>query len=370
MKGSGNQLRMIKLIREFITYHLPLITIIIVAILCGCTATSPYYRYETHLSELAKPPYLQILLTQHHNVKDANLTIDGGFRIYGYEPVRRNGFIGNQVLFEGQSLSDALVTTDLSGIAVGYIKLTQAYDVVVVPVRSLFIVGQSPYRGCLRIKAATHNKISLINIIDLETYLPGVVSNEMGQGYSPESLACQAIASRTYALYRAKDNNLSYHQQDYDLTDDVFSQVYRGEERTGQTIYDVVQQTRGVVLTYQGKIFNSVFHAVCGGHTESGYLIFGLPNIPPLSGHVCGFCAHAKYYRWQAMIPESEVISKLNLTDVSAIESINIAQRAPGGHALTIGIKLPDGVEILWQAQEVPHRLRPEPIKKYQFHRS
>jgi hypothetical protein len=124
-------------------------TIICFLFLSSCIATSPYYRYETRLPELEKPPYLQVLLTQYHNVDDANLTIEGSFRVYNYEPVRRNGFIASHLLSEGQPLRDVRVTTDLSGIVVGNLKLAQAYDVVIVPSKLVFRVGQTTYQGYL-----------------------------------------------------------------------------------------------------------------------------------------------------------------------------------------------------------------------------
>jgi stage II sporulation protein D len=353
--------------KTFITHHLSLITIGIVYAFAGCMAASPYYRYETPIAELEKPPYLQVSLTQYQNVESVKLTIDEEFHIYGYEPVRRKGFISDQPWAKGSGLRDVRVSTDLSGIAVGNIKSSQVYDAVIVPSGYLFKIGQRPYRGYLRIKATAYNKISLINIIDLESYLPGVVSSELDSSWPEPALASQAIASRTYALYHTRQNRLKSDEIDYDLTDDIFSQVYRGEERTNQRIYEVVNKTRGVILTYQGKIFNALFHATCGGQTEPGHLIFGVPDIPPLQGHFCGFCQHAKYYHWQVVIPESEIITKLNLKDVSGIESISIVQRTPGGHALIISLTLLDGTEILWGAQKFRIALDPNRLRSTNF---
>lgn len=336
-------------------------------LLISCVAKSPYYRYQATVPGVDKPPCLQVLLTKYHQIANADVTFDNPFDIYAYNSNRRQEFISEQRLAQGHTIRHIKATTGLSGIILTNIKLSQTYDIVLVPTNSRFKVGGRAYQGCLRIKASSHDKISLINIIDIEKYLSGVVSCEMNYNWPASALASQTIASRTYALYRIKHNKLRPQPNDYDLTDDHFSQVYQGEARTHQNIHNVVKQTRGVVITYQGKIINSMFHSTCGGHTESGHVIFRLTDIQPLHGNVCGFCSHAKYFSWQTVIPESDIITKLKLKKVSSIKSLRITEQTLTGRALMLGIKLPDTTELLWDANKFRIALGPSRLRSTHF---
>ena len=107
-----------------------------------------------------------------------------------------------------------------------------------------------------------------------------------------EALKAQAVAARTYALYSI--NPAGKH---YDVTNDIYSQVYGGRDSERYRTDLAVDRTRGQVLTYNNQIIPAYFHATCGGMTEDARELWNLPDIPPLRGVPClilqKFTAHA-----------------------------------------------------------------------------
>ncbi|MEK7448725.1 MAG: SpoIID/LytB domain-containing protein, partial [Planctomycetota bacterium] len=187
-------------------------------------------------------------------------------------------------------------------------------------------------------------------------------SSEMNSAFPPAALSAQAVAARSFALSRIKRS--SSRLGGADVTDDIFTQVYRGEERTTQKIYETVDHTRGVILIYNGRLFDSIFHDTCGGQTEPVNLIWDGPFMEPLKGRICGYCYGSKFNHWSVTIDEQEIIKKLSLENASSIDDIRVIESAPGGHARTLGIKIPGKFEeMIISAQ--PFRIALGPNKLF-----
>lgn len=137
-------------------------------------------------------------------------------------------------------------------------------------------------------------QIQLINNVELETYLEGVVSCEGGSGHHQSYYQTQAIISRTYAL--AYQNR---HQKDgYALCDRVHCQAYL-HKRIGTTLIDSsVYSTQNIVLLdANGNYFPTFFHANCGGQTCPPEYVWNQP-IEGLYSFKDTFCIHTKQATW------------------------------------------------------------------------
>ena len=145
--------------------------------------------------------------------------------------------------------------------------------------------GPTPYRGVFEVRASGHETLTVVNVLNLEDYLRGVVPNELSPQAYPEleALKAQAIAARTYAL-----RNLGqFRAKGYDLCATPSCQVYRGLS-TEQPLSDqAVADTRGVALSHSGHYINALYTSTCGGHTEDGINIFDGEELPYLRGVVC-----------------------------------------------------------------------------------
>ncbi|MFH0983026.1 MAG: SpoIID/LytB domain-containing protein [Planctomycetota bacterium] len=173
------------------------------------------------------------------------------------------------------------------------------------------------YGGHLRLLAQADGSVKVINVVDLETYVAGVLPGELYPDFQRESFRAQAIAARTYALYEMSTNS----RADYDVTATEGSQVYEGMSDTAvyHKACEAAGTTRGLVCTWTSlageRIFCTYFSSACGGMTQSVADAKTVHNIPPLAGGVrCDFCRIAKgeAYRWMPRrISLAEVMTRI-----------------------------------------------------------
>ncbi len=152
------------------------------------------------------------------------------------------------------------------------------------------------YRGIVMIQNK-NGKLTVINNVPLEDYLKGVVPAEMPSSWAAEAHKAQAIAARSYALA-----NLGKRARyGYDLKDTPEDQAYGGASiETADTNY-AVEQTKGIVLTYNMKVINAYYSASAGGQTNTNSWGTNLPylrSVPSFddnvkkNGHGVGMSQH------------------------------------------------------------------------------
>ncbi len=129
-----------------------------------------------------------------------------------------------------------------------------------------------PYRGRIEVFANVRGTLTVVNVLGLEDYVKGVVPNELSPGGFPliEAHKAQAIAARTYAL----KNRGQFMSQGYDLLPTTRSQVYRGLASENTFSSRAVDETRGLVATFDGEPINALYTSTCGGRTEDSENIF------------------------------------------------------------------------------------------------
>jgi len=179
------------------------------------------------------------------------------------------------------------------------------------------IIEGRKYRGEIDIVRTKDFNLLVINHIELEKYLCGVLPHEVSRHWPIEALKAQAIASRTYALYQKKINK----DKDYDLTSDFYSQIYGGKGAEKYRTTRAVNLTTNKVLTYKGEIFPAYFHACCGGATEDAKELWNV-DIPPLKGVKCDFCYQSPHYLWERFISMKDLVEKLNANGYPVKEKI------------------------------------------------
>ncbi len=207
----------------------------------------------------------------------------------------------------------------------------------------ILATGQSSmihYRGTLRCYSQDDGEFAVVNDVDLEGYLAGVLGSEMPNHWPSAALRAQCIAARTYALYNVHIRRSKYL---WDIGSTQASQVYGGVTRETDRLRQLVRETRGIVITYGlaggEKIIPAYYSAICGGHTQNAAPVFG-KQLPPLRGCNCDYCrttAPAGRYRWASVsIDKNQVNSLLmerfaELKPLKKIAAINIVQRSDYG---------------------------------------
>lgn len=189
------------------------------------------------------------------------------------------------------------------------------------------------YRGSFRLLAAGGG-VTLVNVLDLEDYLRGVLKNEVSPAWPLEALKAQAIVSRTYALRSISMNN---GKGGYDLGDSYLSQVYRGINAEDKRTDRAVSSTKGVVVLAGGSIALTPFHSDSGGATADVSTVWG-SSIPYLKG-VCETVPSASpNSTWEVRLSSAAVEAALRDADadVGTLRELRIGECDPFGRVNTL----------------------------------
>ena len=135
----------------------------------------------------------------------------------------------------------------------------------------------------------------VINQVDLEEYVKGVVPAEVNSAWHIEMLKVQAVAARTYALYQ----HMLSASRDYDVAASIQDQVYRGRQGVDARVQEAVESTRGLVVTHEGAPIYAAFSSTAAGITEDAMVVWS-KDLPYLKGVECPFDVESPYYQWKA----------------------------------------------------------------------
>lgn len=217
------------------------------------------------------------------------------------------------------------------------------------------------YRGTIEVTSG----INVVNILNLEEYLYGVVPAEMPANWPKEALKAQAVAARSEAFKKVG----RHKDEGFDFCAEVHCQSYKGVEQETQRTNEVVDETRGEVMLYKGKPVDALYSSNCGGHTQSN--VFGnAQDIPYLAAQIDSFndvnlifplspfemegwlqeppkgilCSlsgesNSSNFRWVRIYSAQELIELLNkIADFGEITKIIVLKRQPSGHISAIKV--------------------------------
>ena len=243
----------------------------------------------------------------------------------------------------GKNLKSDISIDGSRGIRVG----TSYYNVFAIEFLSrrdgAIYINSRPYRGKVRV-VKDGNGLTIINIISLEDYLKGVLEYEVAHWWPIEALKAQAVAARTYALYMKEMNK----NKNYDLTSDVFSQVYGGKLGERWRIRRAVLATKGLALIYNGKILPAFYHSTCGGHTDDVAHLWNMES-GALSGVSCDFCRYSKHYCWNNKISIENFKIALNKLgyNFDKIEKVLVGEFYQNGYVKNIKVFADNGEHVI-----------------------
>jgi stage II sporulation protein D len=250
--------------------------------------------------------FLDILIYGNSNINSINLKIQTG----NYNIVGNNTSIG---VFEKNTLF-------IMDVIDNKIKLTKngkeigTYD-------SLFFNGKGfintllvkpsklaerIYDNDFYIKVANGN-FRIINHVELENYVAGVVYAECGGFADKNFFEVQAILCRTYALY-----NINKHwKEGFNLCDQVHCQVYKGKTSDSDVLMAVYSSNNRVIIDKDSNIISATFGANCGGQTVNCEDVWSKPHTY-LRSVIDTFCLYQKNAIWQLDMPSAKWLNYLS----------------------------------------------------------
>jgi stage II sporulation protein D len=156
-------------------------------------------------------------------------------------------------------------------------------------------------------------KLALVNEIQLEGYLYGLINKECLASWPEETKKAQAVAARTYALHK----RIGDTRPVCDLESTALDQVYGGYLAEDAAARAAVDATKGEVLTYNNRIAKAFYHANCGGYVASSASVWGDPQ-PYLT---------AKPSPWAEGTPGSTWTYTISVADMAKALGVPAAKR-------------------------------------------
>lgn len=228
------------------------------------------------------------------------------------------------------------------------------------------------FRGELEIFVNDANIPELINELDLEDYLRGVLPGEISPDFPMECLKAQAIVARTYAVY-----TLGRHRKEgFDLCSSLHCQVYLGYDYEKEKLNRAIESTKGIIICYNGKPALTPFHSSCGGITENAD-VWGT-SLPYLKVKPDGpftlsldseekikkflqtkeaYCEASPSFRWVRQYTEESLQKTFMLSlplllcnpalKVGRIKDMKVEERSPSGRVKSLRIEMDDGAITL-----------------------
>ena len=191
--------------------------------------------------------------------------------------------------------------------------------------------NEAPYRGEILLRSVG-GKVTIINVVELETYLRGVVPWEIGRP-GPEALAAveaQAVAARTYTISHLRERD----EFGFDVWADVQDQVYRGAYGEDAVCDEAITRTSGLVLRAGHREIEAYYSSTCGGWTSNLEEVWPRPAQSYLRSHrdaIGGgppFCAAARHFSWEVSWTRTELERTLAQTLQDYIAYMSNGSRA------------------------------------------
>ena len=204
--------------------------------------------------------------------------------------------------------------------------------------------GGRRYRGALRLSATTEG-IEVVNVLDIESYLRGVVPSEMAASWPLEALKAQAVAARSYTL-TSLDPSARY---DLCATDEC--QVYKGVATEHPRSDAAIAATAGIVVSYQGATARTYYHADSGGMIASSQEVWGgaLPYLVARADAPTSTPHRAWVYRLDAAI----VGASMNAAGVGVgtVQGLRVIRLSESGRVVELQVNGTNGSQVLRGSQ-------------------
>jgi len=161
-------------------------------------------------------------------------------------------------------------------------------------------------------------KLIVVNKLDIEDYVKGVINKEAIPSWPLEAKKTQAVLARTFAVYQKMFSPRSAY---FDLAPTVLDQVYDGLGKEDVSSVEAVNATKGEVITLGSDPAKIYFHSTCGGTISSSAEVWK-KDEPHLQELKCPYCTNSSLYRWTRKLKVSDIAKKLKVKSVNSIKTV------------------------------------------------
>jgi len=202
--------------------------------------------------------------------------------------------------------------------------------------------------------------LAVIHALPLEDYVAAVAGAEMPASFPPEALRAQAVAARTFAVFKKLE--AVAEGRPYHLGATVLHQVYRAGPPDPRARAAALA-TAGEVLVFQHVAIEAYFHSTCGGHTERGADALGR-DLPYLASVACDFCRASPRRRWTVRVAAAELGERAALA--APVTGARVVSRTASGRAARVELS-GRGRSVALSAVDLRQRLGFERLPSLDF---
>lgn len=226
------------------------------------------------------------------------------------------------------------------------------------------------YRGDIKI-TGSHKRLEVINIVDLESYLLGVVPREMNGNWEMEALKAQAVVARTYALYQMEKNR----NEAFDVCCTTNTQVYGGFDSETERSNRAVAETAGMALIAENRPALVYYHANSAGMTEDPINVWFI-EVPYLRSRADAFSLKDADLKWSCSFSMGEIrraiqknglVNGQKIAKLGRISDIQIAGLSESGRAKKILIRHGRGQKLYLGSNQFRAVINPAVLKSALF---
>lgn len=202
------------------------------------------------------------------------------------------------------------------------------------------------YYGGFEYNRVNGNDITVINVVNIDDYLKGVVPYEMSPSWPIEALKAQALCAKSYCL-----NSAGKHSKDgFDLCNTTDCQVYQGTNNSSVITDQAVELTHGLAVTYNGQLAQTYYHSSSGGYTENSENIWG-GKIPYLRAVEDKYLKHTSPWNYTVSSDEIAGILRTKGYDCASVTDLYISQLTDAGNVRAITIVI-DGNPVVFSGEK------------------
>ncbi|HJT23627.1 MAG TPA: SpoIID/LytB domain-containing protein, partial [bacterium] len=227
-------------------------------------------------------------------------------------------------------------------------------------------VNGKSFKGSMEIISEPGGTLTVINELPLEDYIMGVLAGEIPRDWPLEALKAQAIAARTFAVF--KRATAREKDEPYDLESSAQFQMYQGSGLVNEKIQQAVSETQGRIMTYGSEPIMAFFHSNCGGET-CGAMDVWHQDKPYLKPVHCPFGNNGIHYRWHAEIPIRDLVRQLRTAGIKVgdIVRLEILERDASNRILRLSIMDADGSRKTFRGAAFRMAVGPDVIRSTRF---
>ncbi len=306
--------------------------------ICILSGIQPAYGEAGEQTEVHMGQTIKVGLKYGSNAAGQfSVGCDGGFCVVNYSKD------GNMPVL--QTISSAELEISVSGgevsvkdVGTGEVLLTgMTTENVILPLfynegYTISIDGTA-YRGGVMFTLNGPESLNIINLVNIDQYVCGVLPSEIGGSSPLETIKAQAVAARSYALVASIDGG-NHASHGFDVCSSTHCQVYRGVNSENENCNQAAFETAGQCIYYDGKPVMAYYSKNSGGYTQ---------NVEDVWSSSLGYLRavpdpYCPAYLWEKTYSFSDLESKLSAAgkNVGTLTKVEITALAENGNVKEI----------------------------------